>query len=102
MLTDNGQFLYPSEQLNENQREITHYAIVSYLHSSGDFDWQVSGYGRYSSLYFSPDAVGDVLYNGIAQHAYKRDDAYGVQAEGAWHLGSAHTLRFGAIYQATS
>ncbi|MEI9989473.1 MAG: TonB-dependent receptor [Rhizomicrobium sp.] len=99
-LTANGQFLFPSGNLNENQRETTDYGIVSYLRSMGDVDVQVSAYGRFSSLFFTPDAIGDLLYNGIAQTAYKRDVAYGLQAEGAWHAGDGHTLRAGVIYQA--
>jgi outer membrane receptor protein involved in Fe transport len=35
----------------------------------------------------------------LAQRAYKRDVAYGGQAEGAYHLG-VHTVRAGLIYQA--
>jgi outer membrane receptor protein involved in Fe transport len=99
-LTVNGQFAYPSNALNENQREITHFGILSYLHSQGAFDFQVSAFGRYSSLFFTPDPVGDLLFNGIAQTAYKRDEAYGLQAEGAYHLGNTHTIRAGVIYQA--
>ncbi|HEY1878056.1 MAG TPA: TonB-dependent receptor, partial [Rhizomicrobium sp.] len=41
-----------------------------------------------------------ILYDGLAQNAYKRDEAYGVQAEGAWHLGTSHTIRFGLLYEA--
>jgi outer membrane receptor protein involved in Fe transport len=100
VLTANGQFLFPSENLNENQREITHYGIVSYLRTMGDVDVQVSAFGRYSSLFFTPDPVGDLLYNGLSQTAYKRDVAYGLQAEGAWHVGEDHTIRGGVIYQA--
>lgn len=101
LLQANGQSAFPSNQLDERQREITHYAILSYLRSDGPFDWQVSGFGRYSSLFFTPgNNVGDILYNGIAQSAYKRDEAYGVQAEGAWHAGEDHTIRFGLLYQA--
>jgi outer membrane receptor protein involved in Fe transport len=100
VLTANGQFLFPSVNLNENQREITHYGIVSYLHTLGSFDFQVSAFGRYSSLYFMPDPLGDLLFNGIAQTAYKRDEAYGLQAESAWHATSTHTLRAGVVYQA--
>jgi outer membrane receptor protein involved in Fe transport len=100
LLQANGQSTFPSENLDERQREITHYAILSYLHSQGDLDWQVSGFGRYSSLFFTPGTnVGDILYNGNAQTAYKRDEAYGVQAEGAWHGWSGHTIRFGLLYQ---
>ena len=100
ILTANGQSLFLSNNLNEDQREITHYGIVSYLRAMGDVDMQVSAYGRFSSLFFTPDPTGDLLYNGIAQTAYKRDVAYGLQAEGAWHAGDGHTVRAGLIYQA--
>ena len=36
----------------------------------------------------------------LAQTAYKRDVAYGLQAEGAWHACTSHTIRFGVLYQA--
>ncbi len=100
VLTANGQFLFPSANLNENQREITHYGIVSYLHADGPFNFQVSAFGRFSSLDFTPDPLGDLLYNGIAQTAYKRDVAYGLQAEASYHVGDTHTIRGGLIYQA--
>ena len=101
VLQSRGRTMFPSEMLDERQREITHYAILSYLRSEGSFDWQVSGFGRYSSLYFTPgNNDGDLLFNGIGQTAYKRDEAWGVQAEGAWHWGTHHTIRFGALYQA--
>jgi outer membrane receptor protein involved in Fe transport len=99
-LTVNGQFAFPSNDLDENQREITHFGVVSYLRTMGDVDLDVSFFGRYSSLFFTPDPVGDLLFNGIAQTAYKRDAAYGLQAETAWHVSSAHTIRAGLIYQA--
>ncbi len=100
VLTVGGQSAFPSDALDENQREITHYGILSYLHTFGDVDFQVSAYGRYSSLFFTPDTTGDLLYNGIAQTAYKRDLAYGLQSEGAWHVSDDHTLRAGLILQA--
>ncbi|HWY60535.1 MAG TPA: TonB-dependent receptor [Rhizomicrobium sp.] len=101
LLKARGQTAFPSEMLDERQREITDYAILSYLRSDGNLDSQVSIFGRYSSLNFMPGAnVGDILYNGIANAAYKRDEAYGVQAEGAYHLGAVHTVRFGLLYQA--
>jgi outer membrane receptor protein involved in Fe transport len=100
LLNANGMTAFPSAALDERQREITDYAIVSYLRSDGNLDTQVSFFGRYSSLTFTPGAnAGDILYNGIAQNAYRRDEAYGVQAEGAWHAGTAHTVRFGLLYQ---
>src|SRR5208282_271225 len=94
-----GGTTYPSALENETQREITHYAILSYLHSQGNFDFQISAFGRYSSLNFSPDQIGDLLYNGIAQSAYKQDVALGEQAEAAYHLGDSHTIRGGIIIE---
>jgi len=95
-----NQSAYPSEQLNESQREITDYAVLSYLKSvSDDFHYQVSVFGRYSSLLFTPDLAGDLLYNGIAQYADKKDTAGGVQAEGVYHLTPSHTLRAGVIIE---
>jgi outer membrane receptor protein involved in Fe transport len=105
LLQANGQTQFPGQNLDERQREITHYATLSYLRSSGAVDWQASVFGRYSSLFYTPgssangDNLGDLLYNGISQTAYKRDTAYGTQDEGAWHLGD-HTVRFGVLYQA--
>ena len=98
-LTVNGQTSFPSDKLDENQRELTHYGVLSYLRSQESFDVQVSLFGRYSSLYFTPDPLGDLLYDGIAQTAYKRDIAGGVQAEGAYHPNDRHTIRAGVIVE---
>jgi outer membrane receptor protein involved in Fe transport len=101
MLNANGTTMFPSQNLDERQREITHYGMFSYLHSAGSLDYQISTFGRYSGLFFTPgNNVGDILYNGLAQTAYKRDIAYGLQAEGAWHAFKSHTIRFGVLYQA--
>jgi outer membrane receptor protein involved in Fe transport len=99
LLSINGQTAFASENLDERQREITHYGIVSFEHAQGALDFQLSGIARYSSLNFSPDAIGDLLFNGIAQKAYKRDVAYGVQGDSAYRLGDAHTIRAGFYLQ---
>ena len=98
-LTVNGQTDYPSERLNENQREATQYGVVSVLHTEGKLTTQVSLFARYSTLDFSPDVLGNLLYNGIAQRASKSDTAGGVQAEGVYPLTEAHTVRAGIIAQ---
>jgi outer membrane receptor protein involved in Fe transport len=101
VLNANGVTGFPSGNLDERQRELTHYGILSYLHSAGSLDYQISAFGRYSSLFFTPgNGAGDILYGGLAQTAYKRDLAYGLQAEGAWHAFTGHTIRFGVLYQA--
>jgi outer membrane receptor protein involved in Fe transport len=94
-----GQTTYPSAGLDENQREITHFAILSWQHSDGDFDLQTSATARYSSLTFSPDLLGDLLYDGIAQQAYKQNVAYALQSDASYKLSALHTLRGGIFVQ---
>jgi outer membrane receptor for ferrienterochelin and colicins len=90
---------YPSQLLNETQREVTGFAIGSYLHDGGRYTVQTSVFSRFSTLDYRPDQTGDLLYTGIAQDAFKRDVAIGVQSEGVYHLDDAHTLRGGVIIQ---
>ena len=90
---------YPSQLLNETQREVTGYAIGGWLHDQGPFTLQTSILSRFSTLSFHPDEIGDLLYTGIAQQAFKRDVAFGVQSEGVWRASTAHTLRAGVIIQ---
>jgi len=99
MLNVNGQTTYPSADLNENQRELTSYAILSWQHAQDALDWQSSVTSRYSTLTFTPDPVGDLLYNGIAQWAYKRDVALGWQTDAAYKLNDSHTARAGVYLQ---
>lgn len=94
-----GQTTFNSAALNEAQREITHFVVASWLRDAGALTSQVSLFTRYSSLNFTPDVTGDLLFNGIAQNAFKQDVAVGIQAEGVWRVGGGHTVRFGLLGQ---
>ena len=98
-LTVNGQTDFLSNNLNEKQREVTQFAAVSLQHSAGPLSVQTSLITRYSSLNFTPDPLGDLLFNGIAEQAYKRDVAYALQSDGAYQLSESHTLRVGVYAQ---
>ena len=66
-LTVNGQSDFLSDNLDENQREITHFGIVSLQHSQGALTLLTSLIARYSSLNFTPTpGDGDLLFNGIS------------------------------------
>ena len=95
----NGVSNFDSSTLNEFQRERTDFAIISLQKHVNDIDFQVSAYTRYSWLSFSPDWLGDLLFNGIAQQATRSDAAYGVQADGSWRVNDQHTLRAGFLVQ---
>jgi outer membrane receptor protein involved in Fe transport len=90
---------FDSATLDENQRQITHYGIVTLQEKLGAIDFQVSTFHRYSSVYFTPDPIGDVLFNGVAQTAYRRSMAYGTQGDGSYQLTPEHTLRTGFLIQ---
>jgi outer membrane receptor for ferrienterochelin and colicins len=94
-----GQTAFPSQNLNENQREITQFGILSLQHSDGPLDTHTALTTRYSSLNFQPDPIGDLLYNGVAQQAYKRNIAFALQSDAAYKLNDAHTLRAGVFVQ---
>jgi outer membrane receptor protein involved in Fe transport len=88
---------FNSAQLNEAQTEGSQFGAVSYLHSEGDFDFQVSAITKYSSLDYSPNVAGDLAFNGIGQDAARTSWANDLQAEGTYRLTSDHTLRGGIL-----
>lgn len=99
-LTVNGTSDFQSDDLDENQRELTHFATLSWQHSQGDLSLQTSLITRFSSLAFAPDPqLGDLLFDGISQRAYKKDVAYGFQSDGAYLLSDTHTIRAGVYAQ---
>jgi outer membrane receptor for ferrienterochelin and colicins len=98
-LVVDGQTTYPSDALNENQRELNHFAVLSWQHSKAALDVQTSVTARYSSLTFTPDPLGDILFDGISQNAYKQNVAYALQSDAAYKLNDTHTVRTGVFVQ---
>jgi outer membrane receptor for ferrienterochelin and colicins len=92
-----GRTAFASEDLDQRQREGTTYGIVTYLKTTEKFTGQASVFARYSELKYTPDVVGELLFNGIAQAARKTDLSLGTQLEGVYSLNDAHTLRGGLI-----
>jgi len=98
-LSVNGRAAFASEALDERQREGTTYAIGAYQRTGEKFTGQASLFTRYSTLRYTPDLTGELLFNGIAQAARKTDLAVGAQFEGVYNLNEAHTLRGGLVVQ---
>jgi outer membrane receptor for ferrienterochelin and colicins len=98
-LAVDGMTDYLSDDLNENQHELAEYAILSWQHSADNLNWQSSLSARFTSLHFSPDWTGDLLYNGLSQDAFKADTAIGWQTDAAYTLDASHTLRAGFYFQ---
>jgi outer membrane receptor protein involved in Fe transport len=88
-----------SADLNENQHEVTAFAVLSLQKHFDDTDVQLSLFNRTSTLHFSPDTIGDLLFTGIAQQASRQDVATGMQGDGSWRVDDRHTLRAGFLAQ---
>jgi outer membrane receptor protein involved in Fe transport len=94
-LNVNGITNFNSANLNETQTESTGFAVLSLQKHIDTIDLQLSLFNRTSTLHFSPDWIGDLLFNGIAQQASRQDVATGIQADGSWRINEQHTLRAG-------
>ncbi len=95
----NGQTAFLSDDLNETQHEAAQYAVLAWQHAQGALNWQTALSARYTTLHFSPDWTGDLLFNGIAQDALKDDTAFGWQTDASYKAGDTHTVRAGFYIQ---
>ena len=86
---------FDSALLDERQRENTRFGVLSLQGKLGATDYQVALGQRYSSLAFSPDLVGDLMFNGVASTIDRSNRASTLQADFATPLGASHTLRYG-------
>ena len=88
---------FNSAALNENQFEQTYFGVAALQRSINGADVQVSYFTRYSSVHFVPDAIGDIIFNGVASDVFRSDIANGVSTDAAYRLNEAHTLRGGFL-----
>jgi outer membrane receptor protein involved in Fe transport len=86
---------FNSAGLNENQNEQNYYAVATYQKSAGGLDFQLSAFGRNSSVHFTPDPAGDLYFNGVASDVDRNLSSGGLQGDGSHALGAGHTLRAG-------
>ena len=86
---------FNSALLNEQQREKTRFGTLALQGKLGSTDYQVSLGQRYTSVGFSPDLIGDLMFNGVAAAVNRSNRASTVQADFATPLGDSNTLRYG-------
>ena len=91
---------YPSSQINENQRETYKFGVLALQKSTTDVDLQLAYFMRTSAISFTPDRIGDLMYNGLATDVYRGSIVNGIQGDSAFHLNDAHTLRAGLYVSA--
>lgn len=93
-----GTSLLPSSDLDDRQREVNRYVVLSWQRKLGGLNLQASYFHQYSELHYRPDVAGDLVYTGVASDTRRDNNANGVQLDASSRLGPAHTLRAGFAY----
>ena len=86
---------FNSANLNEQQQEKTRFGVLALQGKIDETAYQVSAGQRYSSVNFTPDAIGDLMFNGVAADINRTNRASTLQADFSTPLGDSHTLRYG-------
>jgi len=98
-LTVNGTSDFDSSTLRQRQRQFQQFGILSLQKHTDSADVQTSVFTRYDSLRYSPDPLGDLLFNGNAQSARREITSTGLQTDASWRVSDTHTLRGGFLAQ---
>ena len=90
-----GVSTFNSSLLNERQFEQNYYDVIALQKKSDYVDWQLAYFARYSDLHFTPDELGDLVFNGVASNVQRQSLVNGVQGDGSYKVNDTHTLRAG-------
>ncbi len=90
-----GSSAFDSATLNENQREQNDYGVLAYQKTLDDLNFQIALFERYSSVLFTPDFRGDLIFNGLAGRVDQSLLTHGLEFDGSYRLNDHHTLRGG-------
>jgi outer membrane receptor protein involved in Fe transport len=91
---------YASANLNETQSELYNFGLIALQGTDGDaLDYQIAAYTRYTRTLFNPDAIGDLVFNGVASSDFHNNTANGLQADVTYRLGDSHTVRAGVSFE---
>ena len=87
---------YPSSKVKEDEFEENYYGILSLQGEVGaNVNYQVAAFSRYYELKYSPDPIGDLIYNGVAAEILHTRFINGVQEDTSYKLDTHNTLRAG-------
>ncbi len=92
-LGDVGDF--DSRDLDERQREVTRFGVLSLQGTLNETGYQVSVGQRFTSVGYQPDPIGDLVFNGVAGTIARSNRADTLQADFSTPFGDAHTMRYG-------
>ncbi|MFZ3376516.1 MAG: TonB-dependent receptor, partial [Chthoniobacterales bacterium] len=86
-----------SATVNENQNEQNYYAVLTYQKTTDELSFYMSAYTRYGQIRFSPDPVGDLIFQGVAGRVENSFFTNGLQFDASYALSDRNTLRAGLL-----
>ena len=90
---------YPSIAINSGLNQQDYYGVMALNGVVGPaIDYQLAYSGHYNTQSFYPDAIGDLIYQGIASRVFSSDLSNSLQGDVTYRLGSAHTIRGGFYF----
>ncbi|MFM5918335.1 MAG: TonB-dependent receptor [Novosphingobium sp.] len=96
----NGRSTFDSATLDQNQRQDAWFGVVSWQHSTDNFNLQAAAFTRYAKAHYLPDPQGGTLiFNGTESDLTQQSQASGIQIDSSLKLGDDHTLRAGLFFQ---
>ncbi len=87
--------LYPSEDLNENQRESNRFSVLALQGNQADWTYSFAYFNRLLTTNYLPDPVGDLVYQGVAANVYESSFLHGLQIDLSRPLDATNTLSTG-------
>ena len=90
---------FDSSTVGQRQREYQQFGVISLQKHIDTVDVQASVFTRNNVLHYSPDPLGDLLFNGNAQNARRQITSTGLQTDASWRVNDYHTLRAGFLAQ---
>jgi outer membrane receptor protein involved in Fe transport len=89
---------FDSRDLDERQQEQTRFGVISLQGLLGATSYQASIGQRYTSVDYTPDPIGDLIFTGVAGTIARSNRANTLQADFATPIGDAHTVRYGLYF----
>ncbi|MEO6435382.1 MAG: TonB-dependent receptor [Tepidisphaeraceae bacterium] len=86
-----------AEHRHGDQSIANHYAIISYQKSRERWTLQASLFGLSSRETIAPDEAPSLQIDGVSRSRKESRQSVGTQIEGAYDVGTAHTLRAGFV-----
>jgi len=97
-LSHAGITAFNSNDLNERQTETNRYGILAIQSTVSDnFDYQAALFTRDTSVHYKPDAIGDLVFNGVSSDVYRSSFSTGVQLDGRYFLNDDNIIRMGLM-----